>query len=131
MSQSYIGSFTLIDCGAILVRVGTYNTYNKDRTRARQPENFTLQISRAGRHADTASIKFSEGEVTEVIEMRHETHPNGCVAAEKVVSDSICALHSDQARIYPGWKVALLAAGITLLPMVLLRPLVTSRRGKL
>ena len=41
------------------------------------------QISRAGRHADTASIKFSEGEVTEVIEMRHETHPNGCVAAEK------------------------------------------------
>ena len=53
------------------------------------------------------------------------------VAAEKVVSDSIRALHADHARIYPGWKVALLAAGITLLPMVLLRPLVASRRGKL
>lgn len=53
------------------------------------------------------------------------------VAAEKVVSDSIAALHADRARVYPGWKVALLAAGISLLPMVLLRPLVASRRGKL
>ncbi len=53
------------------------------------------------------------------------------VAAEKVVSDSISALHADCARVYPGWKVALLAAGISLLPMVLIRPLVASRRGSL
>ncbi len=51
------------------------------------------------------------------------------VTAEKVVSDSIVALHTDRARVYPGWKVALLAAGIALLPMALLRPLVASRRG--
>ncbi|MBK1855813.1 SDR family oxidoreductase [Verrucomicrobiaceae bacterium 5K15] len=53
------------------------------------------------------------------------------VEAEQVVRDSIHALHTDRARVYPGWKVALLAAGISLLPMVLLRPLVVSRRGKL
>ncbi|BDS08999.1 dehydrogenase [Oceaniferula spumae] len=53
------------------------------------------------------------------------------VTAEKVVSDSIRALHADQARIYPGWKVALLAAGISLLPMAVLRAVVTNRRGKL
>lgn len=53
------------------------------------------------------------------------------VTAQKVVSDSIAALHADCARVYPGWKVALLAAGISILPMVLIRPLVTSRRGKL
>jgi len=53
------------------------------------------------------------------------------VAAEQVVAESIAALHADRARVYPGWKVALLAAGISLLPMVLLRPLVACRRGKL
>ena len=53
------------------------------------------------------------------------------VSAEKVVADSIVALHADCARVYPGWKVALLAAGISLLPMMLVRPLVASRRGKL
>lgn len=53
------------------------------------------------------------------------------VTAEQVVSDSIAALHADRARVYPGWKIALLAAGISLLPMVLIRPLVTNRRGKL
>jgi len=53
------------------------------------------------------------------------------VTAEQVVADSIRALDADRARVYPGWKVALLAAGISILPMVLLRPLVASRRGKL
>lgn len=53
------------------------------------------------------------------------------VAARKVVADSIVALQADRARVYPGWKVAMLAAGISLLPMVLLRPLIASRRGQL
>lgn len=53
------------------------------------------------------------------------------VTAEKVVSDSVRALNAGCARVYPGWKVALLAAGISLLPLALLRPLVASRRGKL
>ena len=53
------------------------------------------------------------------------------VTAEQVVAESIQALEADRARVYPGWKIALLAAGISLLPMVLLRPLVASRRGKL
>lgn len=48
---------------------------------------------------------------------------------ERVVSDSIRALQADKARVYPGWKIALLAAGISLLPMAALRILQTRRRG--
>lgn len=53
------------------------------------------------------------------------------VPAAQVVADSVRALEAGRARVYPGWKVALLAAGISLLPLALLRPLVASRRGKL
>lgn len=48
---------------------------------------------------------------------------------ERVVSDSIRALHADKARVYPGWKIALLAAGISLLPMAAVRALQISRRS--
>ena len=47
---------------------------------------------------------------------------------EQVVSDSIKALHERRARVFPGWKIALLAAGISVLPMAILRGLLTSRR---
>lgn len=50
-------------------------------------------------------------------------------SAEKVVTDSIRALQADKARVYPGWKISLLAAGIALLPMAALRALQTRRRG--
>lgn len=53
------------------------------------------------------------------------------VSAEKVVSDSICALHADRARIYPGWKIALLAGAISLMPMALVRVVSLNRRGKI
>lgn len=53
------------------------------------------------------------------------------VTKEQVVSDSIHALHADKARVYPGWKIALLAAGISILPMALVRTLSLSRRGKI
>ncbi len=46
---------------------------------------------------------------------------------EQVVSDSIHALHANKARVYPGWKIALLAAGISILPMAVLRTLLTNR----
>jgi short-subunit dehydrogenase len=48
---------------------------------------------------------------------------------EQVVSDSICALHANKARVYPGWKIALLAAGISILPMAVIRTLLTNRRA--
>lgn len=48
---------------------------------------------------------------------------------ERVVSDSIRALQADKARVYPGWKIALLAAGISLLPMTAVRALQIRRRG--
>lgn len=47
---------------------------------------------------------------------------------EVVVGSSLKALALDQARVYPGMKVALLAAGITLLPMVLIRAIQLKRR---
>jgi len=50
---------------------------------------------------------------------------------EQVVSDSICALHADKARVYPGWKIALMAASISILPMAILRTVLTNLRGQL
>lgn len=50
-------------------------------------------------------------------------------APEKVVSDSIRALRADKARVYPGWKITLLAAGISILPMAVIRTVQTMRRG--
>lgn len=53
------------------------------------------------------------------------------VEKEQVVTESILALHQNKARVYPGWKIALLAAGISILPLAILRPLLSSRRGQL
>lgn len=50
---------------------------------------------------------------------------------ERVVSDSLRALSNDRARVYPGWKIALLAAGISVLPMAIIRAVQTNRRGTL
>ena len=47
---------------------------------------------------------------------------------ERVVFDSIRALQADKARVYPGWKIAVLAAGISLLPMAAVRALQIRRR---
>jgi short-subunit dehydrogenase len=47
--------------------------------------------------------------------------------AEDVVWESLRALERDQARVYPGWKIALAAAGISLLPMAVLRVILSSR----
>jgi len=43
------------------------------------------------------------------------------VPAEQVVRESIHALLNNRARIYPSWKVALLAAGISILPIIAIR----------
>ena len=48
---------------------------------------------------------------------------------ELVVAESLAALGRDQARVYPGWKIALAAAGISLLPLALIR-LAMSRRPR-
>ena len=48
---------------------------------------------------------------------------------ETVVSESLLALARDQARVYPGWKIALVAAGISLIPMAALR-VVLGRRPR-
>ncbi len=53
------------------------------------------------------------------------------VTKEQVVSDSLRALHADRARVYPGWKIALLAGAISLMPMALVRAISLSRRGKI
>jgi short-subunit dehydrogenase len=49
------------------------------------------------------------------------------VHKEKVVSDAIRAMDLDQARVYPGWQIALAAAGISLLPLALLRLIMATR----
>lgn len=49
------------------------------------------------------------------------------VPRQQVVAESLAALDGGRARIYPGWKVALAAAGISLLPMVAVRVIMGSR----
>lgn len=44
-----------------------------------------------------------------------------------VVSQALLGLRRHKARIYPGWKVALVAAGISLLPMAVIRLAMSSR----
>ncbi|NWK54091.1 SDR family NAD(P)-dependent oxidoreductase [Verrucomicrobiaceae bacterium N1E253] len=48
---------------------------------------------------------------------------------EVVVAESIRALRADKARVYPGWKIALLAAGISILPMAVIRAVQIGRRS--
>lgn len=48
---------------------------------------------------------------------------------EQVVSDSIRALQADKARVYPNWKIAALAVGISILPMAIVRAVQISLRG--
>jgi short-subunit dehydrogenase len=43
------------------------------------------------------------------------------VAKEQVVAEALAALELGRPRHYPGWKVALAAAGITLLPIAMVR----------
>lgn len=49
------------------------------------------------------------------------------VDKERVVVESLAALRRDRARVYPGWRVALLAAGISLLPLAAIRCLMAQR----
>lgn len=52
---------------------------------------------------------------------------NFYVSKKQVVSESLVALEAGRARVYPGWKVALAAAGISLLPMAAIRLIMSSR----
>ena len=49
------------------------------------------------------------------------------VPREEVVLDALVALQLDRARSYPGLKVALLAAGLSILPMAAIRYLMSYR----
>ncbi len=49
------------------------------------------------------------------------------VPKEEVVLDALLALQRDQPRTYPGLKVSLLAAGLSILPMALIRYLMSHR----
>ena len=49
------------------------------------------------------------------------------VPREEVVLDALLALQRDQPRTYPGLKVSLLAAGLSILPMALIRYLMSHR----
>ncbi len=49
------------------------------------------------------------------------------VTAQQVVSESLLALEAGRARVYPGWKVTLAAAGISLLPLAAIRLIMSSR----
>lgn len=75
--------------------------------------NFGKVAMRAG---DTHNLPSREGFYTE---------------ADQVVADSLHALHANKARVYPGWKIALMAASISILPMAILRTVLTNRRGQL
>jgi short-subunit dehydrogenase len=52
------------------------------------------------------------------------------VSKEQVVAEAIAAMDRKQARLYPGWKIALAAAGISLIPLALLRLVMSSRPRK-
>lgn len=52
---------------------------------------------------------------------------NFYVPRQQVVAESLAALESGRARIYPGWKVAAAAAGISLLPLFAIRLIMGSR----
>lgn len=49
------------------------------------------------------------------------------VDKEQVVSEAIMAMDARNARVYPGWKIALAAAGISLLPLAVLRLIMSTR----
>ena len=49
------------------------------------------------------------------------------VPKEEVVHEALVALQWDWPRVYPGWRVALLAAGISLLPMAAIRYIMSHR----
>ena len=52
---------------------------------------------------------------------------NFYVPKQQVVSESLAALEAGRARVYPGWKVALAAAGISILPITAIRLIMSSR----
>ena len=49
------------------------------------------------------------------------------VPKEEVVHDALIALQGDRARLHPGWRVALLAAAISLLPIAAIRCMMRHR----
>lgn len=49
------------------------------------------------------------------------------VHKEQVVAEAIRAMDADKARVYPGWHIALAAAGISLIPLALLRIVMATR----
>ncbi len=52
------------------------------------------------------------------------------VSKAQVVTEAIRGMDRDAARVYPGWKIALAAAGISLLPLAALRLIMSSRPRK-
>jgi short-subunit dehydrogenase len=52
------------------------------------------------------------------------------VAREQVVAEALTALEADRARVYPGLKIAVAAAAISLLPIVLIRAVMGMRPRK-
>jgi hypothetical protein len=50
-----------------------------------------------------------------------------CIPKEQCVAESIRAMDLDRARIFPGLKVALVAAGISLVPLALIRLIMANR----
>jgi short-subunit dehydrogenase len=52
------------------------------------------------------------------------------VSKEQAVAETIQAMESKVARLYPGWKVCLAAAGISLIPLAVLRMLMATRPRK-
>lgn len=66
---------------------------------------------------------------TEGVEM-HGMREAFYVEKEQVVAESIAAMDADRARVYPGWKIALAAAGISLLPLAIIRLVMSSRPRK-
>lgn len=49
------------------------------------------------------------------------------VSKQQVVGDAIRGLDTGRARVFPSWKIALVATAISALPIILLRPLLRAR----
>jgi short-subunit dehydrogenase len=52
------------------------------------------------------------------------------VPREQVVREALCGLDCDRPRVYPGWKVAAAAVGISLLPLAIIRIVMATRPRK-
>ena len=77
-------------------------------------------------HTEFGEVAAREGKKYE-----HKGFEQLYVSQEEVVLDALTALLEDKPRVYPGWKVALFATTLTILPFFLVRSFNAKRTRKI